>query len=101
MNWIMSDDNLELVKVTYRGFYRTITDKKITTEKQASAAALILTADSLSTEAFFDDGQALTLEDVEPFLTSIREVDQNERAYEYILEMVAMKDVYKRQRVYS
>lgn len=94
VNWIMSDDNLELVKATYRGFYRTITDKKITTEKQASAAALILTADSLSTEAFFDDGQALTLEDVEPFLTSIREVDQNERAYEYILEMVAMNDFH-------
>lgn len=92
VNWLMSDDNLELVKAAYKGYYRTITDKKITTEKQASAAALILTADSLSTEAFFDDGQALTLEDVEPFLTSIREVDQNERAYEYILEMVAMND---------
>lgn len=92
VNWLMSDDNLELVKTTYKGFYRTITDKKITTEKQASAAALVLTADSLATEAFFDDGESLTLEEVEPFLTSTHEVDQNERAYEYILEMVAMND---------
>ena len=94
VNWLMSDDNLELVKATYRGFYRTITDKKITTEKQASAAALILTADSLATESFFNDGQALTLEDIEPFLTSVQDVDQNERAYEYILEMIAMNDFH-------
>lgn len=94
VEWLMQDDHLELAKAAYKGYYRTITDKKITTEKQASAAALLLTANSLSTEAFFDDGQALTLEDVEPFLTSAREVDQNERAYEYILEMVAMNDFH-------
>lgn len=94
VNWLMEDDHLELAKITYKGFYRTITDKKITTEKQASAAALILTADSLATEAFFDDGEALSLEDVERFLTSVAEVDQNERAYEYLLEMVAMNDFH-------
>lgn len=94
VGWLMQNDNLELVKTTYKGFYRVITDRKITTEKQASAAALLLTADSLATEAFFDDGQALTLEDVESFLTSVKEVDQNERAYEYILEMVAMNDFH-------
>ena len=94
VEWLMIDGNLDLVKTTYKGFYRVITDKKVTTEKQASAAALILTADSLATEAFFDDGEALTLEEVEPFLTSTHEVDQNERAYEYILEMVAMNDFH-------
>lgn len=94
VEWLMQDDNLELAKAIYKGYYRTITDKKITTEKQASAAALLLTADSLATEAFFDDGQALTLEDIESFLTSVKEVDQNERAYEYILEMVAMNDFH-------
>ena len=94
VEWLMIDGNLDLVRTTYKGFYRVITDKKVTTEKQASAAALILTADSLATEAFFDDGEALTLEEVEPFLTSTHEVDQNERAYEYILEMVAMNDFH-------
>lgn len=94
VEWLMIDGNLDLVKTTYKGFYRVITDKKVTTEKQASAAALILTADSLATEAFFDDGEALTLEEVEPFLTSTHEVDQNKRAYEYILEMVAMNDFH-------
>lgn len=94
ISWLMQDNHLSLVKSTYSGFYRTITDKHITTEKQASAAALILTADSFATEAFFQDGQAISIDEIEAFLTSAREVDQNERAYEYILEMVAMNDFH-------
>lgn len=94
ISWLMQDDHLSLVKSTYSGFYRTITDKHITTEKQASAAALILTADSFATEAFFQDGQAISIDEIESFLTSAREVDQNERAYEYILETIAMNDFH-------
>lgn len=94
ISWLMQDDHLSLVKSTYSGFYRTITDKHITTEKQASAAALILTADSFATEAFFQDGQAISIDEIEAFLTSAREVDQNERAYEYILETIAMNDFH-------
>ena len=94
ISWLMQDNHLSLVKSTYSGFYRTITDKHITTEKQASAAALILTADSFATEAFFQDGQAISIDEIEAFLTSAREVDQNERAYEYILETIAMNDFH-------
>lgn len=94
ISWLMQDDHLSLVKSTYSGFYRTITDKHITTEKQASAAALILTADSFATETFFQDGQAISIGEIEAFLTSAREVDQNERAYEYILETIAMNDFH-------
>lgn len=94
ISWLMQDDHLSLVKSTYSGFYRTITDKHITTEKQSSAAALILTADSFATEAFFQDGQAISIDEIEAFLTSAREVDQNERAYEYILETIAMNDFH-------
>lgn len=94
ISWLMQDDHLSLVKSTYSGFYRTITDKHITTEKQASAAALIMTADSFATEAFFQDGQAISIDEIEAFLTSAREVDQNERAYEYILETIAMNDFH-------
>ena len=94
ISWLMQDNHLSLVKSTYSGFYRTITDKHITTEKQASAAALILTADSFATEAFFQDGKAISIDAIEAFLTSAREVDQNERAYEYILETIAMNDFH-------
>ena len=86
----MEDGRLDLVRETYRGFYRLISDRHITTEKQASAAALILTADSLATENLFCDGRSLRLDDILPFLTSQQEVDQNERAYDYIMEIVAM-----------
>ena len=94
ISWLMQDDHLSLVKSTYSGFYRTITDKHTTTEKQASAAALILTADSFATEVFFQDEQAISIDEIEAFLTSAREVDQNERAYEYILETIAMNDFH-------
>lgn len=94
ISWLMQDDHLSLVKSTYSGFYRTITDKHITTEKQASASALILTADSFATEVFFQDEQAISIDEIEAFLTSAREVDQNERAYEYILETIAMNDFH-------
>ena len=90
VQWLMEDDRLDLVRETYRGFYRLISDRHITTEKQASAAALILTADSLATENLFCDGRSLRLDDILPFLTSQQEVDQNERAYDYIMEIVAM-----------
>lgn len=92
--WLMKDGHLDVAREIYRNFYRQITDRKITTEKQASAAALLLTADALATDNFFHDGQALRLADIEPFLTSVQEVDVNERAYEYILETVAMNDFH-------
>lgn len=89
VSWLM-DEHLELAREAYRGFYRLITERRITTEKQASAAALLLAADSLATENLFLDGRSIRLEEVLPILTSAQEVDQNKRAYEYILEMVAM-----------
>lgn len=88
--WLTADSHLDLVREAYRGFYRVILDRHITTEKQASAAALLLTADSLATENLFRDGRAVTLDEILPYLTSAQEVDQNQRAYAYLMETVAM-----------
>lgn len=92
--WLMEDTHLDLIQSAYKGFYRMIVDKHITTEKQASAAALLLTADSFATENFFHDGFAIRMDDIIPFLTTAQEVDQNERAYEYIMEIVAMNEFH-------
>lgn len=97
VNWLMDTTHLELVQNAYKGFYRLIVDQHITTEKQASAAALLLTADNFATENFFHDGFAIRIEDVVPFLTSAQEVDQNERAYEYIMEVIAMNNFHFEQ----
>lgn len=41
--------------------------KNNTTEKQAMAAAIIVTADALATEWIFKDGRALTVEEISEF----------------------------------
>lgn len=59
-----------------------------TTEKQAMAAALILTADQLATRWLFEDGRALSLEDISEFLRTRASVDQNGRCYDFLCEYV-------------
>ncbi len=52
------------------------------TGKQASAAALILTADTLIDEWFFQDGIRITAEDMIPYLRTKADIDINEKAHE-------------------
>lgn len=94
VEWLMDGMHLDLVQSAYKRFYRLIMDKHITTEKQASAAALLLAADSFATECMFHDSRAITVDDIMPFLTSAQDVDANERAYEYILEIIAMNSFH-------
>ncbi len=69
-------------KELYDGFYHGLKDG--ITEKQAMAAALILTADALSTKWIFRDGRALRPGDVRPYLKSIDSVDTGKRGFDYV-----------------
>jgi uncharacterized protein (DUF927 family) len=71
----------------YHRLFRELsaTDK---TEKQAMAAALILTADQLATDWIFSDDMHLTIEEIKPFLLSKGQVSANERAYDFICDWV-------------
>lgn len=60
-----------------------------TTEKQAMAAALIITADQLATEWIFHDGRALTAPELGEFLKEKNEVSVSDRGYEYMCGWVA------------
>jgi len=60
-----------------------------TTEKQAMAAALIITADQLATEWIFHDDCALTALELGEFLKEKNEVSTSERGYEYMCGWVA------------
>ena len=60
-----------------------------TTEKQAMAAALIITADQLATEWIFHDDCALTASELGEFLKEKNEVSTSERGYEYMCGWVA------------
>ena len=60
------------------------------TEKQAMAASIILTADRLIDEWIFKDGIRLSVSDVEPYLSTKKEVSANERALDFLYDFVSM-----------
>lgn len=66
---LYAEGNVTYTQELYRNYFKTFTESD-TTEKQAMAAAVLLTADTLATEWIFKDGQALTAKDVSAFLAS-------------------------------
>lgn len=60
-----------------------------TTDKQATAMAAMMVADRLAGECLFPGECPLTVTDVQPYLKIIKEVDNSERAYEYICGVIA------------
>ena len=61
-----------------------------TTEKQAMAAALLVTADKFATVWIFKDGNYLTTMDISKYLASKSEVSLGERGYKYMCDWVSI-----------
>lgn len=80
--------SLRRVRELYRTYMERLSGSD-TTEKQAMAAAVILTADALSTEWIFRDGRALTVEEIAPFLATKAAVSAGERGYRHLCGWVA------------
>lgn len=59
------------------------------TEKQAMAAAAIITADQMATAWIFKDDNELTVKDVQEFLASREAVSAGRRAYDWLCDWVA------------
>lgn len=85
---LYSDDNLERAEELHKKHFRVLSDCDAT-EKQAIAAALILTADELATEWIFKDGRAITGEEIREFLMSQDAVSIGRRGYEFFCDWVA------------
>ena len=64
-----------------------------TTEKQAMAMACMLVADRILTDVIFEDEDPLTIQDVEQYLRSAKEVDIAERSYQMVLNWIARNPV--------
>ena len=73
----------------YDQFFRACTASD-TTDKQAMAAAVILTADALATEWIFRDGRALTVKELGEFLKTREAVSLADRGYEALCDWVAV-----------
>ncbi len=83
-----SEGVLEQVRGLYQDNFQTLCAGS-TTEKQAMAAAAIITADQLATLWIFDDNYALTVDDIKDFLASREAVSAGKRAYDWLCDWVA------------
>lgn len=79
----------EIVRDIYQTNFKELLQGD-STEKQAMAAAAIITADQLATRWIFKDDMALTVRDIQEFLASREAVSAGRRAYDWLCDWVAM-----------
>lgn len=96
---LCQDGQLQKVKTLYEQNY-TACLRSETTEKQAMAAALLVTADKLATEWLFQDGHALTVEELDVFLKEEAEVSMSERGYQCMCDWVSANASQFQEGVY-
>ncbi|WP_159459834.1 DUF927 domain-containing protein [Scatolibacter rhodanostii] len=86
---MLSDsDSLDEARRLYEKFYAECMEND-TTEKQAMAAAILVTADTLATRWIFKDDSALTVKDIAEFLKSKEAVSAADRGYQYMCDWVS------------
>ena len=85
----IQDGERERALQLYDDFFKACTESD-TTDKQAMAAAVVLTADALATEWIFQDGKALTVQEMSEFLKARATVSLADRGYEIICDWVAV-----------
>lgn len=86
--FLQQEGMLDVVKTLQMDYYNKLL-KSDSTDKQAASASAILAADTLATEIFFQDGNELTIADLEQIMTKKSEVDVNLRTLDYIYELAA------------
>jgi len=81
-------ENMDALREIYQDNFHDLLQSD-STEKQAMAAAAILTADQIATQWYFKDGMELSADDVKSFLASREAVSAGARAYDYLTDWVA------------
>ena len=82
-------DNMPLIDDLFKKKVQEILNETQTTSKQASSMALMLVADGIAQDLFFQDEENLTVGAVSKYLFNEREVDAAERAYAFIIDHIA------------
>lgn len=85
---LQEDGAIDYANKIFKEYYSVLSESD-TTEKQAMAASIILTADRLATEWVFEDDCTLTVQDIERYLHTKAAVSINERAFYFLCEYVA------------
>lgn len=73
----------------YSELFSAIIDSTNTTDKQAGAMALMLTADRIASRLFWPDEQPIQINDITQYLASAEDVDVAERAYNFVRNAIA------------
>ena len=87
VEYLQTDGAIERVNALQKEYYRELL-KSDSTDKQAASASAILAADHIATELIFKDGNNLTVADLEKIMTKKKEVNVNNRALEFVYELV-------------
>ena len=86
-----SESTISRVREIYQDVFRDLCSGD-STEKQAMAAAAILTADLLATAWIFKDDNNLTVGEISEFLASREAVSAGHRAYDWLCDWVAANE---------
>lgn len=87
VEYLQTDGAFDRVNALQKEYYRKLL-KSDSTDKQAASASAILAADHIATELIFKDGNNLTVADLEKIMAKKKEVNVNNRALEFIYELV-------------
>lgn len=85
----LTEDVFIEAQQSYERYFKELSSGT-TTEKQAMAASMILTADELADKFIFHTGKHLTVSQISEFLKSKASVSVGERGYAYMCDWVAM-----------
>ena len=86
--WFIENLDKALTRELYEDYFEECLATG-TTDKQAGAAALLLTADSMASALLWGETeQDLRVEDIAKFLCSADEVDVSERAYSWLVDTI-------------
>ena len=88
VSYLQQTGNIERIDGIRKGYYRKLMELD-GAEKQAASMSAILAADEIVTDLLFQDGNALTVEDMANYITKSETVSANRRALEYIYDTVA------------
>ena len=87
VEYLQTDGAFDRVNALQKEYYRALLSSD-STDKQAASASAILAADHIATELIFRDGNNLTVSDMEQIMTKKSEVSSNDRALEFVYELV-------------
>lgn len=82
----------ENLNLTYQSILGEILNSVNTTDKQAMAATLILLADKIACDCFFQSEQPLSVSDIAPFVKSNEETDIAVRSYEWVKSWISKNE---------